>query len=625
VAVILVRLPVLLAHRDTWYPFEIHAGTIARALLDGLDLDVAILPIIEHARGSVLFGVLLAPIYALGGASSITMKLLPVVWHALTVAWLVSLLDRYFNRRAAWCGGALFLFAPPMIAKLSTLGLASHLESSLPFLLAWGAYLAWTTNGATRGRAFGFGAALGFAGFFHLQAFIPSALLLGLLVLRERTAMWSANGLWLGSGAALFAAPSFLFDGGAVALVRSGVFTKEAGAESAVAAPDRIGKLGDLLTVDLASTLEFGVSWAGPVYVGALALGTLIALWSLRRPTSPTSATASTRPALIFVLHAVVVAGLYVVSNLSVVPEIGTGATNRHLAPLITSLLVFVACGAASSRFSLLPIAVMVGAGILAIPGTVGGDEASRRTQRGSCYEWFSRQLNAGLQGDVGRFVERLGRVDDGDPRFRSLRFEFRVPEVESYVQALLKRRPGVSAGSSDASALIRWTAVGRALTGKREELARIVKERRLAGLDARAHDALLHGVGLELEPPRAVWGLERVRRFLGQLDRRFSSLPPDAARAFAEGYGFQLGFVADPYNANLGEVIVMHREVDTAFHAPFARGLGWGARQRVLVAPTVVPDGLELFVRLNDTMRPAFVEAYCGRTLPREAEAFDK
>ena len=53
-AVLLARLAVALAHQDTWYPFEIHSGTIARALLDGLELEVATLPIVPAPKCSVI-------------------------------------------------------------------------------------------------------------------------------------------------------------------------------------------------------------------------------------------------------------------------------------------------------------------------------------------------------------------------------------------------------------------------------------------------------------------------------------------------------------------------------------------------------------------------------------------
>jgi len=42
-AALAARLPVLLSHLDTWYPFEVHCGSIAMAFHDHLDLAWPIL------------------------------------------------------------------------------------------------------------------------------------------------------------------------------------------------------------------------------------------------------------------------------------------------------------------------------------------------------------------------------------------------------------------------------------------------------------------------------------------------------------------------------------------------------------------------------------------------------
>jgi hypothetical protein len=623
-AVVLARLPVALAHQDTWYPFEIQAGTIAQALLDGLDLDVATLPIVPHVRGSVLFGVLLVPIYALGGASSLTMKLLPILWHAATVALLVGLLGRYFTRRSVWSAGLLFLLAPPMIQKLSVLGLASHLESALAWLLTWGAYLAWTRDGATRGRALRFGAALGFAAFFHLQALLPSLLLLGLLVFHERRRILSSAGLWMLAGAAVCAAPSLLFAGGSIDLLRAGVFTQTQGSGPALAGGGRVDKFAGLCTGDLATALEFGGTaapaggWLGPLAVLGLALGALCGCLALRR--APL--------AVFFPLHAVLVAALYTVSELGVVAELGTGATNRHLAPLVVALLAFTAVGAAHSRLALIPVALVAAAGAIGYPAVVRGTDAARVRQRGECYEWFTQHLDRSAQGDAAAFAALLERIDRGDARFRSLRFQLEVPGMEAEATAFLSSLPGSAMDGRmtvDPAGLLRTTALGRRLAARLDALVEAVRAGRLDGLAPAAREALLHGVGLGLQPPRAASGLEPVRDYIARLGGRLAALPPDDVRAFAEGYGFQFGFTFDPYNRNLGEVLALHAQLDPQLGAAFTRGLAWGARQRFLRPPVAVPAGLAVVERLDPRHVPVFDEAFAGRVLPREASAFER
>ncbi len=622
-AVLLARLPVLLAHRDTWYPFEVHAGTIARALLDRIDVDVPALPIVPHARGSVLFGLLLAPVYAVFGASSITMKLLPVVWHATTAVLLVGLLDRHFSRRAAWSGGVLLLFAPPMIAKLSTLGLASHLESALPVLLTFAAYLAWTRHGPTLGRAFAFGAAVGFAGFFHLQALLPALLLSAMLALRhlrDRRRPEARHLAALAGGAALFAAPSFLFDGGGVALLLSGVFTKGGPAEGAAAAATdgRLAKLSGLFTGDLATALEFGGTsppvgdWLGTLFVLGLGLGTLGGLLALRR---------GVRGALFFPLHAAMVAVLYTVSELTVVEEVGTGATNRHLAPMVLALLAFTAIGAARSRWGLVPVVLLSAAGAASLPAVVRGDAASRTTGRGECYEWFTRHLHRTVAGDADALARLLARIDRGDARFRTLRFRFVAPAVAKEAGRLLGETGDADDAPADAPELFRATAVGRFLSSRRDALTGAARSGRIDRLEPVVREALLHGVGLGLEAPRAVAGLDRVRRFVERSARLLRSLPADHARAVAEGYGMQLGLVYDPYNPNLGALVEVHAAFDPSIGAPFVRGLAWGIRQRFLRPPSAIPAGLDVVTRIDPRVEGAFVDAFAGRVLPLEAE----
>jgi hypothetical protein len=618
-AVLLARLPVALAHQDTWYPFEVHAGTIACALLDGIELELATLPIVPHVRGSVLFGVLLVPLYALLGISSLTLKLLPVLWHAASVGLLVGLLDRYVARRAALCAGLLFVAAPPMLQKLSTLALASHLESALPWFLCWGAYLAWDRDGVTRGRALRFGAALGFAAFFHLQALLPALLLLGQLALRERRRLLSRTGLWLCAGAAVCAAPAFLFDSGAVTLLLSGVFTQAPAAAAAQAGEGRLAKLAGLCIGDLAAALEFaGPAWPGALALLALGLGALGAVAALRR--WPQTA--------VFPLNALLVAVLYTVSELQVTAEIGAGATNRHLAPLVVALLVCTAVGAARARVGLLPVALCAAVGAMGYASVVRGGESARQRQRGECYEWFLRPLLRAAEGDAHAFALLLERVDRGDARFRSLRFAWDEPEAQAQAEALLAGPPEELAASDaelDEAALLRWTSRGRALAQRIDSLARASGAGALDALAPRAREALLHGVGLALQPPRAVGGLQRVREFVALLGERLAALAPDDARALAEGYGMQLGQVYEPYNRNLGEVLALHADLDPRFGAHFARGLGWGLRQRLLLPPEEFPARPAVRARLDARVVAAFDEAYAGRVLPGEARAFER
>ncbi|MBM3985461.1 MAG: hypothetical protein FJ296_07220 [Planctomycetes bacterium] len=236
VATLALRLPVLLAHLDTWFVFEVHSGTIAMALADGLDLEWATLPIISHVRGNVVNALLLVPIYAAFGASSLTMKLVPLLWHAATVALLVHLLARHAGRFAAVAAGSFLVLGPPVLQKLSLIGLSSHLESMLPFLLALWPWLHMTSSrrfGAA--PAFALGAASGCAAFFHVQALLPCLVLIGLLLLAEAPALFPRGLLALLAGFALGAAPSLAFEGGGLQVIQASLEAGTAGEAAGLA------------------------------------------------------------------------------------------------------------------------------------------------------------------------------------------------------------------------------------------------------------------------------------------------------------------------------------------------------------------------------------------------------
>ena len=213
-AVVAVRLPVAATHVSTWGVYEVHSGTIAQAILDGIDVDTERLPIMAHVRGSAFLGYLLVPLYAVFGASALVLKLAPLLWHALTIGLLFYVLDRFFNRRAALTAGLLFVFAPPMLDKLSVLGFGSHMESSLIVLAALIPFLAITLEKRTGALPYAlFGLIVGLAHTWHLQALLSCLVLVALLVVCQARALLRGKALWVLAGVALGAAPSFLFGG----------------------------------------------------------------------------------------------------------------------------------------------------------------------------------------------------------------------------------------------------------------------------------------------------------------------------------------------------------------------------------------------------------------------------
>ncbi len=638
VCVLLIRWPVMLAHQDTWLPFEVHSGTIARALLDGVDLNVATTPIVAHIRGGVLLGVLLVPIYALLGTAAATMKLVPLLWNATAIALLVHVLRRYGSNRVAVVGALLFAFAPPTFQKLSTLLLASHMEAALPALLALLPYLSMTIDRRfSASRSFGFGAAVGFAGFFHLQALLPCLVLTGLLVAMEWRRLGVRHSSLILLGAALFAAPSFLFEGGAIGLLRSGMFAAEMAPPPTLDAPtSTLEKLGRLVHPDLRRVLEFGEIGAGgdrlgTIYTFALFAAALGGIYRFRRGIAAAAArvlgrdaAAPPAPVLLFIFHPLLVAALYArSSSIFVVEELGCGVANRHFAPLLFSLLALAAFGIGGGRRSLLLLVPLLVPGVAGTWAAMQSTEATRVPHRGECYEWFGRQLFADTKGDPTAVLAAIARVDRGDPRFTTFRFRTFVNGVPRDVHRLVGGRPLGRDDEPPAVRLVRLTAVGRQLAGARNDLFEVVHGGGLERLSPAERAALLHGVGIGLEAPRPSAGPEPAARFDTMIRTLLKRLPSEDARLVAEGHGFDMGFVFDPYNGNLRDLIVRQASFPADVQDAIYRGIAWGVRQRCTEPPTTVPDGLVVAALVPPGAKAAFDAGYTGAVMPLEASAF--
>jgi hypothetical protein len=649
------RLPVLLAHLDTWYPFEVHCGTIATALADGVAVDWATLPIVSHARGNVVFGLLLMPLYDVFGASSLTMKLVPLLWHAATAALLVALLARYVNRFAALAAGLLLVFAPPAFAKLSVLGLASHMESTLPFLLALGAWLHMTTERRFGPLAcFAFGAAVGFAAFFHVQALLLCLVLLGLLLLAEPRALGARGVLALALGFGLCAAPSLAFEGGTLEIVQASLGSG-AGEAAAPGTPGPLDKVAGLLGGGFTASLEYG-ELDGPLgsALGVLATGALFGLALLaaglhrqqvadllarvvrRRESAPPG------PVPPLLLYTLVLVAAFAVSHADVSPHVGTGAANRYIAPLQFTLLVLaaIALGALAARgkktaaAGLLVLAVLPGA--LALPAISTATPATALPQRGECYEWFSAQLaHAGEGRCPSEIADLIARIDRGDPRFRTLRFRVNLVTTPLRDERFLEKEQRAWAAWSRDATFYALTSLGNALGnqlkasnwGPREGV--LLRDptfwRKLDRMDELEATALLHGIGLALTPPQRLLqdNPRRLDTFLASIDGLLRNLPPRFSRSIAEGYGFMLGSNFDPYNLAMHELVTGQSKLSEPVLDPVCTGLGWGARQRYVTPPRAVPEGLALLDCVPVAHRDAFALAFTGEVLPAEASLF--
>lgn len=644
-AVLLARLPLLFAQLGTWYPYEVFSGTVATALLDGLRLHVPSLTVIEHIRGGPFFGLLLVPFYALLGPTAFAMKLLPLLWQAVTVALLVALGQRFFSRATAVTLGLVFLCAPPVFAKLAVLGFASHSESTLLHVLLFWQFLEITLRARTGWARYAlFGLLLGFSAFFHLQALLGGLILLALLVVQApRATLRGALPLLL--AAALGASPTLLFEVGdarIVDFVLSGVETRDA-----VVYSTDVGELPGarshygwrqmaraLARHGLGPLLEFSglpvaaVKALAHVCGVALLLAVLAALWReragllalprrlLRRGEVPVS------PLAFFVLHAATVLLLFMKSNLALnFWASGSGLESRRPTPMLFSLLVLAAFGLAPrpgqrrSRAAWLLLVVLCGAGAVGTAAVSRSTEAMRLMLRGECYEWMLPQIEHHAQRDPAAIVETIRQVDRGDPRFATLRFDVGLGYPAVPLETNLARANNIARNGGGLRA---WhlAAVGRATGSQSIEVRRLAGSAALQALPPAERTLLLHAVG------RALSGIlpRDARPAAALLGRLVEGLPPDDARAVLEGYGFVVGHPYCPYRGYHRERLRAGAELPAAAAEAFFRGFGWGHRQRFVVPPEELPDGLPELDLVPPAHHQAFLDGWLGRVLPAEA-----
>lgn len=649
-AVVAARLPVLLAHQDSHYPFELFSGNVAAALLDGLQLDLSRLTIIPHIRGGPVFGLLGTPLFALFGETLLVLKLVPLAWHALSVALMVALLARHGGRSAAWAGLGLALCAPPLLAKLSVLGLASHLEALLPALLA---LLAWSSivqgQRTARSAWVRLGLAVGFCSFFHLQALLLCLILLALLLLRYPQRLLSGS-LPLLLGLALTASPQLLFEGQDLSLGQSvmgktphqSVANTSSGPIGEVALFERPAKALLMATAGMAPMLEYAAEphWArvglSHAWWFALLLAAGRGAWRsrqsllnlLRQP----FASDGTAPDLgcVLALHALAVAVLFVASGVQAnLWFVGTGMASRRLIPMLMSLLMLAALGCArrgsdSARSDLVRRATL---GVLLLCGALGSlqagssDGAARLPHRGEHYEWFVPQLDHHVEGDAEQLVELVRRVDRGDPRFASLRYPLRCFELSSQQPLLLQLARARAALPATTAPLFAVTALGRAWGQDDRLLQMLARDELLSTFTQLERSAFLHGVGLGLSAswPRASASDSpgTIHPVLPYLAREL----PDAPRAaIFEGLGFSRGQVYDPYNHYMARELGELSQLAEPMRSDLLRGFGWGYRQRYVTPPTQLPAGLSVLSRIAQSDQPSFLEGLLGRSLPEEA-----
>lgn len=103
-------------------------GTLGSELLNGMPS----LPVFEfhdtHSGGQILSALLSAVAFKLFGVTYWALKLVPVFFSMLTIAFLYLFLERWYGLRAALIGSALWLFGPAAYIDYSTANYGNHSE-----------------------------------------------------------------------------------------------------------------------------------------------------------------------------------------------------------------------------------------------------------------------------------------------------------------------------------------------------------------------------------------------------------------------------------------------------------------------------------------------------------------
>ena len=271
---------------------------------------------------------------------------------------------------------------------------------------------------------------------------------------------------------------------------------------------------------------------------------------------------------------------------------------------------------------------VVFGCALVGYGKVAAAKPANSVPQRAECYEWFVAQLLHASGRSQTRLAELIEEVDRGDPSFRTLRFKVRLALTPTSDPAMLQKEARRRRAMRAVHALFALTHMGRMLAGELTRARRLrpawMQRDQLWDAIDRLPDveaaALLHGIGLGCEPPRLKGPAQRLDSFMASFEKLLADVPERHAMAIAEGYGFGIGFVHDPYSRRRAELVAMQASLPPRVLPSLYRGIGWGYRQRYIEPPTTVPDGLTILDSIPAEYHRAFRGAFVGEVVPLEA-----
>jgi hypothetical protein len=618
-ATLAVRALVAMSRADE-VELEVYSGSIAEALLAGMPLDLEQLPVISHARGSVVLGVLAAPLFALLGPRLLALKLLALALGTAKVGLLTALIARAAGRSAAWFAAGLLALLPPAFQMVDVIALGSHADSLL-FTLGGLWLLAAPDRHARRGplswrRALAAGALAGCGVFFSLQcALALPALALAWGLADRRFALRPASWLFPLAAAAC-AAPMLLFMGGGQATAVVGRDLEERFDLGGLAA-----KLGALMASDLRRAWlfeHFGGAWAGWLYAAAL-VAALALVWPRLARGEPLPWFLIAYPLLVLVVYSATDFQL----NLDTWQD---GMGSRYFMPVVPCLAALIAIAAGDlvhspwipAGYALAGAALAAGAAGLAplLRPWVGIEQPP---VRGAQIYNFHGQIEHAAGDDLAARLTWVERLDSDWTELRPL----------AYDATFLARRewPDQAAFRVDLAALADCPApvrpyaaaalgyAGLAASAGRKPIESLEQILALAGeLDGELRPWFLRGAGrawtLVIVQARPRGGRENDGSREGASAPLVAAIRrvPDAARAdFLAGLGFQLGFRMTPYEPALLEAAAELAVLPEEWLERIFEGAGRGYRFRFLEERYAIPARLQVEPLLPAGARAAF------------------
>jgi len=589
---------------------EIYAGSLARALQLGMPLDETRLPIIDHLRGSVLYGALLVPLFELFGPRLEAQKLIAVLVSALGAALLALCAERRLGRGAGWCAGAALVLATPHYQMVSVLALGSHEAVPTFVLLALALLLlgagpkrgvsahdaepmrgvsardagrerGFTSLGAT---LFGLACAAGLAFSMQFVVALP-ALALAWLALDPRC--WRrASSLLVVGCAALSLIPIRLIS------VQGKLVSKPAGEHVLPhGISGALSKLGRTLLRDLRESWLFefpGGAVLGWIVLLALAFGlacTARAAW--RR--EPLALYALVHPALLLAAFAISDFEINLDNRLD-------GMGSRYFLPVQPCFALWIAFGAHALwtrgarglawSYALAPLAAgVVGIASLGSPLTAWRQPAVRATD----YTGFGFHLAHAAGANPAARLEWIDRLDPEWPELRPLAYQELVCMPADGAWDPARLRAAAARAISAPPPLQSYLLAG---LGAQAARARLVPRElgQLEGvLDAQQLAWFVGGASrllYETWLPRKLHGKAQDGEFAAAI-----AAWPAALRAhYARGMGFLIGQRVSPYNPYPLKALLEALTLPPAQAQAYFYGAGLGWRLRYVQASYAAP-----------------------------------